>query len=328
MSDELIDVAPHGFDALKEKLAFYSSVIGVGVGILCILGTFAARLSVNTEIMSHFYLEYFLILLVLIPPMFWLRKYLTGAFLGICLLLCVWRLLPLYLPVDRTVPSDASRVSVVQLNVDYANKNLNPAMSYIKNANADLVCLEEVTEAMVPHLVDGLKDKYPYYFSAARRDSFGLMVFSKHQCPMQAHEFGQVGFPCIVTKMEVAGKPVTVVAVHTIPPYDEAPLSTRNAEMMGIAKDRRLLGERYLICGDLNCTTWSPYFQDMLNAGQLHDSMMGFGVQPSWPMQVVVLQIPIDQVLSSKQFVTLQRKIGPSVGSDHFPLFAELALVQ
>ena len=38
-----------------------------------------------------------------------------------------------------------------------------------------------------------------------------------------------------------------------------------------------------MLMGDMNCTSWSPYFQDMLTVSGLRDSRRGFGVEGSWP---------------------------------------------
>ena len=54
--------------------------------------------------------------------------------------------------------------------------------------------------------------------------------------------------------------------------------------------------------------------------------MQGFGVQPSWPTKPLILRIPIDHILVSKNIVTARRWIGPETGSDHLPVFADLVL--
>jgi endonuclease/exonuclease/phosphatase (EEP) superfamily protein YafD len=58
----------------------------------------------------------------------------------------------------------------------------------------------------------------------------------------------------------------------------------------------------------------------------LRDSQLGFGVQPSFPTFSWAIRIPIDHCLVSPEVVVLDRKLAPSVGSDHFPVMVELAL--
>ncbi len=62
----------------------------------------------------------------------------------------------------------------------------------------------------------------------------------------------------------------------------------------------------------------------------LLDSRRGFGVQRSWPtsMKVSILgtmRIPIDHALVSRDVKVLDRRVGPFIGSDHFPIMVDIA---
>jgi endonuclease/exonuclease/phosphatase (EEP) superfamily protein YafD len=82
-----------------------------------------------------------------------------------------------------------------------------------------------------------------------------------------------------------------------------------------------------IVMGDLNMSMWSPYFRQFIQATGMKSSRQGFGVQPSWPADSPLLQIPIDHCLVSKDDILLiHNRIGKDIGSDHYPLIADLSL--
>lgn len=80
-----------------------------------------------------------------------------------------------------------------------------------------------------------------------------------------------------------------------------------------------------MLLGDLNVTPWSKHFQQLLDRTGLLDSSSGYGVQPSWPNFSWLLRIPIDHCLHSSDIVIDQRKVGPDVGSDHYPIIVDFS---
>jgi endonuclease/exonuclease/phosphatase (EEP) superfamily protein YafD len=76
----------------------------------------------------------------------------------------------------------------------------------------------------------------------------------------------------------------------------------------------------------LNLTPWSPWWDALLEAGQLIDSRKGFGVHATWPANVWALMIPIDHVLVSQEVRVRRRRLGPALGSDHRPVVVDFEL--
>ena len=77
--------------------------------------------------------------------------------------------------------------------------------------------------------------------------------------------------------------------------------------------------------GDFNATPWSWPFRRMLSTGALVNSQSGFGLQPTFPATTnVALRVPIDHLLHSDLIGVRDRRTGPALGSDHFPLIVDL----
>ena len=79
-----------------------------------------------------------------------------------------------------------------------------------------------------------------------------------------------------------------------------------------------------LVIGDLNRTDGSPFFHDFLQISGLRDSRLGFGRQASWPVWSPY-RISIDHAFATSDLAIIDRRLGPDIGSDHFPLIIDVA---
>src|SRR5262249_10954958 len=103
-------------------------------------------------------------------------------------------------------------------------------------------------------------------------------------------------------------------------------LEDRNRELAALAQLASRTPAPLVLMGDLNTTSWSPYFQDLVRDSGLVDSRRGFGVCATWPALPMPARIPIDHCLVSPDITVLNRRVGPEVGSDHRGILIDLAL--
>jgi len=218
-------------------------------------------------------------------------------------------------------------ITLLQINVNTANKRFDDVITYVKQKSPDIVCCEEINAAWRARLITGLGKEYPYVNALPREDNFGIGVFSKKPFKNSAIvTLGSAGVPSVQTSIEVGGKLLTLLSTHVLPPTGFSYFAWRNEQLERIADERQKLGDRLILAGDLNCTSWSYFFRRLIERTGLKDTRQGFGAQPTWPTSAPMLFIPIDHFLVSDHFVTLDREIGPNVGSDHFPVFIRLGL--
>jgi len=78
--------------------------------------------------------------------------------------------------------------------------------------------------------------------------------------------------------------------------------------------------------GDLNSSSWSPAFRDLLRDAGLRDTRLGRGVQSTWPAWLPMVQIPIDHALVSPGVRVHGRFVGDRVGSDHLPVVLDFSV--
>ena len=83
--------------------------------------------------------------------------------------------------------------------------------------------------------------------------------------------------------------------------------------------------ESVVVMGDFNATRWSPVVDRFRRRARLHNSLDGFGIQPSWPSRNPLLLVPIDNAFLSDALVATDRSTGPSFGSLHRSLNVTIA---
>ena len=71
---------------------------------------------------------------------------------------------------------------------------------------------------------------------------------------------------------------------------------------------------------------WGAHFRRLVHDSGLRDSAQGRGVHPSWPAIDPLLRIPIDHCLLSPCIGLVDRRVGPDIGSDHYPLIVDFVL--
>ena len=81
-----------------------------------------------------------------------------------------------------------------------------------------------------------------------------------------------------------------------------------------------------IVAGDFNATPWSLPFRTLVARSGLVDTALGRGVQATWNARYPAPRIPIDHILAPSGTRVVRRVVGPDIGSDHFPVEAELIL--
>lgn len=233
--------------------------------------------------------------------------------------------LPLYFGGD-TVPEGAKGFRVIALNVHTGNKSYARVRDYLRASEADVVILQEVNRRWIVEISE-LENLYPFRKAYARPDNFGIAIFSRTKPSFfEFAHFGSAGVPSIVTEFEVDGNPLTIIGTHPVPPSTGEYARFRNEQLAEIAESARALKGAALVIGDLNTTSDSPVFKKFVRRSGLRDSRQGFGVLPSWPVQVPFMLTAIDHALVSGQILVKDRRTGPNVGSDHYAVEIDVVI--
>ena len=242
-------------------------------------------------------------------------------------ILAAIQLLPLvrYSVGNPVPPSTDSpeRLRVLVSNVLYNNRTCADLARLIRSERPDVIGLVEYGPTCREALAD-LRSEYPYRGEFASGPSGVALWFRRRPELIDRPEWPVRSGNCLLhATFRFAGKDRQIWVVHpTSPMYRFA--HPGNPELTAIATRVRDAGGSRIVMGDMNSTDGSAHFRDFLRVTGLRDSRLGFGRQPSWPTEFLY-RIAIDHVLISDDLAVTARRLGPKVGSDHFPILFELA---
>jgi endonuclease/exonuclease/phosphatase (EEP) superfamily protein YafD len=213
---------------------------------------------------------------------------------------------------------------LMSLNVWFRNPDMARIAQYIEQSQADAVVLLELTPPQADMLAP-LLPTYPHYHIDPSR--MGAAVFTKWPViSAESVPLSQGGAVAARLMLDWGGTPVSVLGVHLNWPLGPRNSMFRNQELSSLAAFSKAQRGPLLVAGDFNLTPWSEYFSDALEQSGLHDAAIGFGLGRTWPAQFAPLGIRIDHCLLSRHWRAVNTRLGPSLGSDHLPLLADVSL--
>jgi len=279
------------------------------------------------DVLANFRPQYFVVLTVLgVAILFAARWRWAGYFVfGVAAINFAF-VAPLYLASPGEIHADRPGLRIISFNLLSSNEEYAAVIDYIRSADADLVFLHEASRPWEAAISQAGLD---YEFIRARSDDiiFGTIVLARDEVEAVSYGFAEtqpraVGLTYFPDNWPVS---VDVLSVHTHSPTTRDRAALRDAQLdfaADWADDRE---GAYMVVGDLNATPWSASFRHLVSAGHLQNSQSGFGLQPSFPVtQLAVLRVPIDHLVHSDVLSVRDRKLGPDLGSDHFPLLVEM----
>ena len=309
--------APSRRRRIYFSLLTFAALASLLITALLLLARFHWRL----EILSHFRLPFTLGLVLLLLLLVAVKARQRALLVGFCLLLQAIPLSQHYLPFTKdSREGSGPRFKVVTFNVLTRNKNHQEVHNFLQQQNADFIGLQEISREWVQALAP-LSQSYPYSIEHPRSDNFGLLFFSKY--PILSHnldESPELGTPYLMVKIDWQGQPLTLIVSHALPPTGPTCAQARNNTFERMRADVSHSQSPLVLMGDLNCSTYSPYFK--IASEGLRDSSRGRGYPATWRRGNPILGIPIDHMLYSDSLVCKERQIGPKHGSDHSPIIA------
>lgn len=279
------------------------------------------------DLFSHFRVQYFLGLLVVAVGLSFRRRLKVPAVFGLFAAVNLLTIAPLYFGQEAQPGAVSRSYRALLMNVNSGTGIPEKVARAIRELDPDVVALEEVNDSWLSALSVALR-AYPYSKTMPRDDNFGIALFSKYPLVQgEIREVGEAEVPTVIAELEMPDGRLTVIATHPVPPVSRENTRLRNDQLERLSEVARQANSAVLLLGDLNATPWCSEFPRLLAASGLRDSSQGRGVLATWPTYLPVLLIPLDQCLYSAGLHVTRKALGPKVGSDHYPLVVDFALV-
>jgi endonuclease/exonuclease/phosphatase (EEP) superfamily protein YafD len=281
------------------------------------------------ELLSHFFLVYWLTTLLCTAVLFW-AGWRRSAWVAAALLAAFSALLLPYLPWPQATLKPAAELRLLQFN---AAQQPEPVLGWLQqNAQRlDAIVLLEAGPDFAPGL-EKLRVQFPHQLTRLQAGPFGIAVLSRWPLQLaQVLEPAGPDFPALAATLAVPGwpAPVRLYAVHPPPPLGAALADARNRFIAALAQTVTQNPTPALVVGDMNLTPWSPVFRQFQTLTDLHDCQLGQGWQATWPSVTAdvlpLFGLPIDACLHATALRVQSRHVLDAMGSDHLPVLTVLA---
>jgi endonuclease/exonuclease/phosphatase (EEP) superfamily protein YafD len=247
------------------------------------------------------------------------------------MLLCVAAHLPWFLaptPHDAAaVPAPATSFKITLANVLTSNLRHADIVAAIREQDADIVVIVELSSSLAAHLSRELWESHPYEIVRPQDDgNFGIGLYSRF--PIQDPEVLTLvsRIPSIAVTLRLPQGDQRLFATHPFPPVGERGFELRNAQIRQLAA--RIHADRLknpsmpiVLAGDLNLTPWSPFFEELERDSGLRRAGIEQRLAPTWYLwPLFPFGLLLDHALASPDLACTKRIIGPDIGSDHRPV--------
>ncbi len=217
---------------------------------------------------------------------------------------------------------------VLSFNVKADIDLFDPVVDLIRRTRPDVVFIHEATPGWEDRATLAGLD----YTVVSSRNSgvrFGTLVLGPSDMAVEGFGFAEREPRAVEVRLPTSVGEVALLGIHPLSPTNERRASIRDAQLRYAAEWAEAGDGRRVIVGDFNATPWSYAFRRLEAQSGLVNSLDGFGVQATFPAGVNPLfRVSIDHLLHSDGLEVRDRRLGPSFGSDHYPLLVELALVR
>ncbi len=284
-----------------------------------------ARFGWFFDLFSHFAIQYAIGGLVLGAGLLFCGKRIVAI---LPFFIAIISIFDVYSDVDFKFSHNYSRsFTIVQYNRNIGHVEHSEVKEWLSNPDNDfdLVVLQEAGPSLAA-MASELGEIYPYQIQEPKNHAFGMVIISRHPfTEMEKIILDGPVYTNFTAKISVDppdfDEPVTIYALHALPPTSRRHFAQRNYELektVDFIVNDKMHGHKIMI-GDWNITPFSPYFRDILRRTGLRYSYGGIYPAITWPafFYLSLLQIPIDHILYSQDLITVQKFTGPDFGSDH-----------
>jgi endonuclease/exonuclease/phosphatase (EEP) superfamily protein YafD len=203
---------------------------------------------------------------------------------------------------------------------------VDDVVRFLLQEDADVLLLQEVTQAHADALGAGLSARYPHSYACAVFQGCTQAIFAKRPWISVQHVYRADDGPEMIWAQfhdPQLGR-FRIHSLHAAWPFTPE-IQARHIDRL-IAL-RSSISEPAIFAGDFNLTPWSYQLQRLLASAGLrrHATFLR-----TWPtdgqFRLPAPVFLIDHVLTTPDISTASIATGPNLGSDHLPIVARLRL--
>lgn len=221
-------------------------------------------------------------------------------------------------------------LSVLSSNVYMPNDDFRKLIEHVRNKQPDFLVTLESNEKWQKGISE-IESQYPYRKYCPLENLYGMHLYSKIPLKEVMLRFLiEDDVPSMKVKINRHGQDVTLYFLHPKPPSptENTYAKPRDVELTLVGDEIAKTKGPIIVAGDLNDVAWSPTTRKFKKISGLLDPREGRGFFNTFHAKYPLVKWPLDHVFHSKHFALVNIEKLESVGSDHYPLYTELALIE
>ncbi|MFE4479284.1 MULTISPECIES: endonuclease/exonuclease/phosphatase family protein [Streptomycetaceae] len=251
-------------------------------------------------------------------------RWLTGVAAAL-VVLQLWWLVPRFVPDGAGAPADAPRLRVATSNNFMGQVSPKSLVDLVREQRIDVLAVEEQSDSAADALdAAGIRTLLPHRERPAGTDT---ALYTR----LPVGSAADPAWPTTNLTVDVGGRPVQLVAVHTYYPLGDARRWAEDLHGLRAAAPGR--NHNAVLLGDFNATLDHKPMRDLIGTGltDTHEEL-GAGLFPTWPQDHPDYRVPaviqIDHVLHGPALTAVDVSEHALPRSDHRAVVAELAVLR
>jgi endonuclease/exonuclease/phosphatase (EEP) superfamily protein YafD len=243
-----------------------------------------------------------------------------------------WRIYP-YTPlaprqIRDASPGDRARsLRILIANVLMENRRDGDFVALVRETDPDLILAVE-TDAWWDERLGVLDGKYPHGLKRPQGNYNGMRLPSRLELEASTLRFlVEDDIPSIMATVRLrSGDSVEFFGLHPRPPEMQQDTEERDAELLVVGREAKACGMPAIGAGDLNDVAWSNTRRLFQKVSGMPDPRRGRGMFSTFHADYPMFRWPLYHVFHDSAFALVRLQRLRSIGSDHFPVLAELKL--
>ncbi|MGN0014731.1 MAG: endonuclease/exonuclease/phosphatase family protein, partial [Candidatus Gastranaerophilaceae bacterium] len=240
-------------------------------------------------------------------------------------ILVIINIFPVLGNINIYFPQKESDMKICQINILTQNKRYEKVRQELLKNAPDIIVVEEIDDTWSSELYT-VKNEYPYTYEVSGEGNFGIAVYSKIPIiKIKKMYAGNLSIPLISAICKYKGNEFEVIAIHTTPPISQEYFQNTRQMLENVSSYIESTKRATIVVGDINSSFFSYNYKNFIKNAGLKPS--GSILKPTWAaFHPFFMRISLDHIFVTKEFGINSFKIGKNIGSDHFPVYAEIYL--
>ncbi|MFB6356194.1 MAG: endonuclease/exonuclease/phosphatase family protein [bacterium] len=277
------------------------------------------------ELLTHFRLQEMAGLLVLSLLFLFLKQFRVTISLLILTIFSMLLVPGFHSESPRESPVETGTVvKILHLNTSARQKPVIRALNR-SPSQPDLVLLNEAPKQIESYLRKHQRE-YKKFFTLFKGEDELAVISKKPLKNKDVVKLKGINQHLLQMTVPVRNRDITIWMGHSAPPVFPYHFYRRNRFLRKLRRKLHSLHKPDVFVGDINVTPGSPYFQDIVSNSHWSYAGKGDPFLYTWHSQIPILSTALDHVLYRKPVTVKKHRVLPGVGSEHYPVYAELGL--